>query len=181
MKVKISVLALTALLFLGLTAPALAVNSFNFLGQTTWTVTINETEIGPATPFSILMTGAISKLGTNYYLFQGVVTLPPEAGDNPFFASGGGTMVTLPGALTPTLVLTLNTSQLHTNSNRDTGVMHVEINPANLSGTFYEVGHDFDRVQKNFSQRFTAGTLSTTQPFPLNPSSTGSLLPLLLE
>ena len=82
------------------------------------------------------MTGAISKLGTNYYLFQGSVQAP---GDNPFFLSGGGNMVTLPGAQTQTLVLTLNTSQRHTdapqqNSNRDTGVMHVEINPANFSG-----------------------------------------------
>jgi hypothetical protein len=184
MKVKISVLALTALLFLGLSATAMAGNSFNFLGETTWTVTINERETGPITPFNITMTGAISKLGpNNYYLFQGVVQVPPEAQDKPFFLSGGGTMVTFPGAQTPTLVLTLNTSQLHVDSNRDTGVMHVEINPSNLSGTFYEVGHDFNRDpnSRSFSQRFTAGSLSTTAPFPLNPSSTGSLVPLLLE
>lgn len=113
MKVKISVLALIAMLFLGLTAAnVLAANSFNFLGESTWTVTINEREQGPITPFDITMTGAISKLGLNYYLFQGVV-VPPGAQDNPFFLSGGGTLVTLPGAQTPALVLTLNTSQLH--------------------------------------------------------------------
>jgi hypothetical protein len=181
MKVKISVLALTAMLFLGLTAAnALAGNSFNFLGQTTWTVTISERETGPVTPFSITMTGAISKLGPNYYLFQGSVQIPD---DNPFFLSGGGSLVTLHDAQTPTLVLTLNTSQLHTDFNRDTGIMHVEINPSNLNGTFYEVGHDFNRDpnSRSFSQRFTAGSLSTTAPFPLSPSSTGSLLPLLLD
>jgi hypothetical protein len=178
--VKISVLALTAVLFLGLTAPALAGNSFNFLGETTWTVTIAESFPDPPPPFTITMRGGISKLGpNNYYLFQGVVQLPPEAQDKPFFLSGGGTLVSMPGAQTSTLVLTLNTSQLHVDagdsSNRDTGVMHVEINPSNLSGTFYEVGHDFDRVHHQFSERFTAGSLSTTAPFPLNPSATGSL------
>jgi hypothetical protein len=182
MKVKISVLALIAMLFLGLTAAnALAANSFNFLGQATWTVTINEDETGPITRPSITMTGAISKLGPNYYLFQGVVPVPD---DNPFFLAGAGTLVTLPGGTNPTLVLTLNTSQLHTDSDRDTGVMHVEINPSDLSGTFYEVGHDFDTNNRpnGFSETYTAGTLgAAVPPINLNPGSLAPLSSLLLE
>ena len=95
------------------------------------------------------MTGAISKLGTNYYLFQGFVQIP---GDNPFFLAGSGTLI---GS---TLVLTLNTSQTargypqpSSSSIAIPAIMHVEINPSDLSGTFYEVGHDFDRGVQYFS------------------------------
>jgi len=178
MKVKISVLALIAMLFLCLTAPALASNSFNFLGETTWTV--NQTESFPDGPQGILpvpMTGAISKLGPNYYLFQGYIQIP---NDGPFFLAGSGNII---GS---TLYLTLSSSQKHTDvqgqpSFRDTSVIHCELNVSDLSGSFYEVGHDYDRVSTHFSERFAAGTLTHSGPFPLSPSSTAPLMNLLLE
>lgn len=158
-----------------------------FSGGTYLAVTITERETGTLeTPQTISMNGAISKLGTNYYLFQGYAQIPQ---DNPFFLAGGGTLVTLPGATTQTLVLTLNTSQLHTDSpgssERDTGIMHVEINPSTLGGTFYEIGHDFNRAATptpSFDPpRFTAGSLSTATPFPLSPSAMAPLNSLLLN
>jgi hypothetical protein len=181
MKKKITVVALSALLILGLSAVnVFAGNSFNFLGETTWTVTVNERETGSVTPQVISMTGAISKLGTNYYLFQGSVQMQ---GDNPFIVAGGGSIVN------GTLYLNLATTQKHTdnqdsgtNSYRDTGTMHVEITDlTNLSGTFYEVQHDFDRVSKTFSEGFTAGTVSCDHPFPLNPSAGAATQMLLLQ
>ncbi len=157
---------------------ALAGNSFNFLGETTWTVTINETyqnNVPIGTTFT--MTGAISKLGGNYYLFQGYVL---NSGDGPFLLAGSGV---LNGGV---LYLTLNTSQQHTDSqtdsNRDTGVMHVQVDPSTLSGTFYEVGHDFDRVPHAFSERFTAGTVTRTgQILPLTSSLAPQQMLLLLN
>ena len=188
MKGKIAVLALIAVLVFGMNiSNALAGNSFNFLGETAWKVHV--TESTGQIPPDLDMTGAISKLGPNYYLFQGVVQMPEGIIDNPFFLSGGGTLVTLPGAQTQTLVLTLNTSQLHVDtvdpvsSNRDTGIMHVEINPSTMSGNFYEVGHDYDKTPGTFDQRFSAGQVNFngTLPYPLSPSSTAPLMGLLLE
>jgi hypothetical protein len=95
-------------------------------------------------------------------------------GDGPFVLAGGGNL------LNNKLYMTLTTSQLHSDNNRDTGVMHVEINPADLSGSFYEIGHDYDRGTTFFSERFTAGTIIRTgAPINLNPSSTASLSLLL--
>lgn len=179
MKVKISVLALTAVLLMGLSTNALAVNSFNFLGESSWTV--NQTESFPDPPQGILpipMTGAISKLGPNYYLFQGCIQIP---NDGPFLLAGSGNII---GS---TLYLTLSTSQKHTDnpqqsSFRDSSVIHCELNVSDLSGTFYEVGHDFDRVSNHFSERFAAGNLSAANPFiNLNPGSGAPVTSLLLE
>jgi hypothetical protein len=181
MKVKpiaVSIMA-AAVFILGLNiSQALAGNSFNFLGETTWTVTINETynnnvTIGTTFP----MTGAISKVGGNYYLFQGFVQ---NSGDGPFLLAGSGV---LNGGV---LYLTLNSSQQHTDSqtdsNRDTGVMHVQVDPSTLNGTFYEVGHDFDRVPHAFSERFTAGTVTLTgQVLRLNSSIASPGMLLLLN
>ncbi len=183
LKAKISVLALTAVLLLGMSGNALAVNSFNFLGETTWTVTVNEDQSGPITPKTLPMTGAISKLGPNYYLFQGFVPIPA---DNPLFLAGEGTLVTLPGAQTQTLVLTLSNSQQHSDSSnkageRDLATVHVELNP-DLSGTLYVVEHGFDKVSKNFTQSFTAGLLTRTGGNgSFNPQSTARQLPLWLD
>jgi hypothetical protein len=157
MKGKIAVLALIGLFFCGMsTSNALAANSFNFLGEASWTITINESYPDSPPPFAITLKGAISRLAPNYYLFQGSVEIPQN---NPFFLSGSGKI------LNGKLVLTLNTSQLHTGDSRDTGVMHVELNPSDLSGTFYEVGHDYNRAQQEFMVRFTAGTISPATPF----------------
>lgn len=159
MKARISVLVLTALLFLGMSnSAAQAGNSFNFLGETTWTATVNEDQSGPITPKTLTMTGAISKLGPNYYLFQGVVQIPSP--DNPLFLSGAGNLVN------GILVLTLNTSQQHSDSSnkageRDLDTMHAELDAA-LNGSFYSVEHGFDKVSKNFTESFTGGILTRT-------------------
>jgi hypothetical protein len=164
MKGKIAVLALTGLIFLGMTTShALAANSFNFLGETSWAITINESFPSPPPPFAITMTGAISRLAPNYYLFQGSVVPPQEAQDNPIFLSGSGNI------LNGKLVLTLNATQLHPGDNRDTSILQVVLDPSDLSGTFYEVGHDYNRGEQKFMDRFTAGTIGPANPFiPLN-------------
>ncbi len=173
MKLKISVLALTALLILGLSTSALAGNSFNFLGESNWTVNI--TESYPDPPMGVIpvpMYGAISKLGTNYYLFQGSIQIPD---DGPFLLEGAGNIIN------GTLYLTLTTSQKHTDANRDTGVMHVELDPATLNGNFYEVGHDYNNTfNPRFSERFTGGTVTCNKTIPLNPSAEAAMQSLLL-
>ena len=174
MKRKISILALTTLLLLGLSiAPALAASSVTYLGKTTWTATITESTVvgnNPGDTFTV--TGGISKVGDEFYLFQGYVN---PGTDGPFIMSGSGVLIG------NTIFFTASESQEHTGASRDSGVMHLSINKTDLSGTFYDIGTDYDRVQNKWNQRYTAGTLALAgSPIPL----TSSLVPqqlLLLQ
>ena len=189
MKVKISVLALTLILILGLSSSNVqAVSTPQYLGQTQWLVNITQTNQGP-TDLSFPVNGGITKLGDNFYLFQGYVT--ETGGDNPFFLSGGGTLIN------DQLIMTLSTSQKHLTDPqdqsvwRDTGVMQVTLNATHssqpdtyLCGSLYEIGHDYNAAvgQSAFDQRYTAGTLTLTGPqIPLNSSAGAGALSLLLQ
>jgi hypothetical protein len=164
MRGKIAVLALTALMILGLSVSnALAVNSVNYLGKTTWTAKITDATKAEDIGISFTVTGGISKVGDEFYLFQGYVTL---SDDGPFVLSGSGFMNGT------TLVFTLSSSQKHTSNKwRDSGVMRVSINKSTLNGTFYDIGTDFNTGTRVFGHRFTAGTLIRSgPPIPLNTS-----------
>ncbi|MEW6658594.1 MAG: hypothetical protein AB1424_08020 [Thermodesulfobacteriota bacterium] len=172
MKRRICVLALTALLILGLSIANALGASVNYLGKTTWTSTITATTVtgvNPGDTFTI--TGGISKVGDEFYLFQGYVTSDT---DGPFVISGSGFM------MGNTLVFTCSESQQHSGSSHDSGVMHITINKTDLSGTFYDIGLDYDTTGKTFDQRYTAGTLALAgSPIPLTSSLAPQQLLLL--
>jgi hypothetical protein len=172
---KIAVLALTALIILGLSASqALAVNSVTYLGKTTWTATITDDTNSTKINQTFTVTGGISKVGDEFYLFQGYVI---PNGDGPFVMSGSGF---LNGT---TLEFTLSESQQHTSETwRDGGVMHVSIDKSTQNGTFYDIGHDFDQGGRTWDQRFTAGTLTLKgSPIPMAPALAASQELLLLN
>ena len=171
MKRRISVLALTMLFLLGLSiAHALAASSVTYLGKSTWTATITDsTQNQTGATFTI--TGGISKVGGEFYLFQGYVN--PD-NDGPFIIGGSGVLIG------NTIYFTLSESQNHTSTWRDGGVMHVEIDKTSQGGTFYDIGHDFDTNARTFDQRYTAGTLTRTgSPIPLASSLAAPELLLL--
>lgn len=172
MKLKLSVLALSALLILGVSASnVLAASSVTYLGKTTWTAYIND-DTGGHAGVSFTITGGVSKVGDEFYLFQGYVT---SGTDGPFVMSGSGFMN---GS---TLEFTLSESQQHTSETwRDSGVMHVIIDKTTQNGTFYDIGHDFDTSARTWDQRYTAGTLTLSgSPIPISTSITGPLNLLL--
>ena len=147
MKRRILILALTALLLLGLSfASALAASSVTYLGMSTWTATITDDTDSGQLGATFSVTGGISKVGDEFYLFQGYVN---PGNDGPFIMSGSGILIG------NTLYFTLAESQQHTDSNRDGGVMHVEIDKTTQNGTFYDIGHDFDNSSRLFYQRFS--------------------------
>ncbi len=174
MKRRICVLTLTALLFLGLSiAQALAAGSVTYLGKTTWTATINDSTQAGQVGATFTITGGVSKVGDEFYLFQGYVT---PSGDGPFIISGSGVLIG------NTLFFTLTESQRHTDTWRDGGVMHVEIDKTSQGGTFYDIGHDFDTksTSRAFDQRYTAGTLTLAgAPIPLGANLAPQQLLLL--
>ena len=172
MKSKFAVLALSSLIILISSASnSLGGSPVNYLGKTTWTFTItdstDESEIGG----SITCTGGISKVGDEFYIFQGYIIVP---NDGPVVMSGSGFMSG------NTLTLTLCVSQFHTsNSWRDGSVLHISIDKTTLDGTFYEIGYDFntDPDDRIFDNRYSAGTLTRTGPaVPFNKT----LIPLQL-
>ncbi len=163
MKTRFLVLALTALLVLGMSiTSALGIN-VTYLGKTTWTATIGYTTVtGVKAGDTFSITGGISKVGDEFYLFQGYVT---SGTDGPFVISGSGFL------MGNTLIFTCSESQEHTGVNRDGGVMHVTINKNDFSGTFYDIGHDFDTGQATFNSRYTSGTLALSgSPIPMSTS-----------
>jgi hypothetical protein len=175
MKRQISILALVALLLLGLSiAPALAASSVTYLGKTTWTVTITDDTTPSKIGATFTLTGGVSKVGDEFYLFQGYVT---AGTDGPFIITGSGVLIG------NNLVFTLTESQKHTDSTwRDGGVMHVEIDKTSQSGTFYDIGHDFNTNagSRVFDERYTAGTLTLAgSPIPLTSSLAPQQLLLL--
>ncbi len=185
MRVKISVLALGVCLILGLSlSNALAINNVQYLGKTTWTMTIQHSTTGTPSGTQMQLAGGLSKAGDEFYLFQGCVT--PD-GDGPFVMSGSGFKS---GSM---LYFTLSGSQDHetssSNSNwRDSGVMHVEVDTSKSpwSGKFYDIGQDFDTSTlggtPKFDQRYTDGDVQlSSSPVPLSPSLVAPNNLLLLQ
>ena len=129
-----------------------------YLGETTWTLTITQDENGPVDPPLIVpMKGCITLMGGAYYTMQ--IYVDPAPDGNPI-GSGGGILV---GNL---LYLTLNHSQQHLGTDRETGVTHVELDKSALNGTFYQVARSFNTATAGptpvFTDHFWAGTFTRT-------------------
>jgi hypothetical protein len=160
------------LLFLA--APALAAPQY--LGETTWTLTIDHDKNGPVDPpQNYTMQGCITHQGGAYYTVQ---TYLPGPDGSPI-GCGGGILVN------GTLYLTLSHSQKHTGTVMETGVTHVELDQATLSGTFYQVARSFDTSTAGadpvFTDDFWSGTITCNGPvINLTPWASVSSTSLLL-
>ena len=116
--------------------------------------TVKETEDGPLAQvkrFTINIHLA-SEDGSHFTIW-GKVKIPNE----PFYVGGTGI---LEGN---NLTMNLTTSQKHTEGWRDSGIMQTKFNISTGLGSFYEIGHDFDPVNRVFDQRYTAGILRLCQ------------------
>jgi hypothetical protein len=152
-----------------LAGPAMAAPQY--LGETTWTITIDHDKNGSISPNEYTMQGCITHQGGPYYTMQ---TFISGSDGNPI-SSGGGILVN------GTLYLTLSHSQKHLTGVRETGITHAELDQNTLSGTFYQVVHSFDTSAKTFTDDFWSGTIVRTGPaINLTPWATVSSTNLLL-
>jgi len=148
-----------------------------YLGQSTWTISLTQNEDGPASG-SATVTAAITRMGGTYYTMQGCIILPD---DGPVILAGGGVLIG------ETLYLNLIATQSHTGSTwRDTGVWQVQLNKTTINGTFYEVGHDFltssSGPSRNFGNHFNMGTITLTgTPIVLSSALAGPTSLLLMD
>jgi hypothetical protein len=156
MKNKFFALTLAILLILGLSFSGVQAGSVNYLGKTTWTFSITDSTNSSDIGNTGSITGGISRVGDEFYLFQGDLI------NNPYIIlSGSGAMIG------NNLMLTLSTSQWQP-SHRDTGVMHIIIDKSTLNGTFFHIANEFDMNSRILSRSFLAGTLTRS----------GSIIPL---
>ena len=172
--VALVIMGAVCLLLLGASSPGVA----QYLGETTWTLTITQDEHGPVTPpVTVTMKGCITRQGGAYYTVQTFVDPAPDG--NPI-GSGGGILVG------DWLYLTLAHSQKHLSTERETGVTHVELDKATLNGTWYQVVRSFNTATAGetpvFKDHYWAGTITCTgQVINLTLNTTGPMSLLLLE
>lgn len=175
-KIKFVVLFTFVLWLVVLCIPSWAATKY--LGESTWIITITMRENGIVTEnMSGTVKMAVTQMGGNYVTVQGYLELPD---DGPVILSGGGALIN------DTVHLTVIASQKHTDNNRDTEVMNIQLNKTTLNGTFYSVGNDFDVStagnSPEFDTRFSSGTLTLSgSPIIFAANTIVPLTTLLLE
>ncbi|HIJ90409.1 MAG: hypothetical protein OEV89_06545 [Desulfobulbaceae bacterium] len=126
----------------------------SYMGRSCWNVTITDTTVeNMPVPTTLVMTTDIVNMSETTYSLTGYVT---NSGDSPAMYGGVGQIIG------NTIYLSLTGSQAHlTGGWRDSSVFHGELSLSNLSGTFYEVGNDFNATTRaSDNGRYTAGTIS---------------------
>lgn len=127
-----------------------------YVGRVCLVSTVTARQTGPVTPQAMTMQLDVTNLGGTTYAVSGWL---PTA-DQPFVVTGQATVI---GG---ELYFNMTTSQRHADGWMDTGVNQTRVSLATMTGTFYEIGHDFNTVGRTFdNSRYTAGTVSLS----LNP------------
>ena len=180
MKVKISVLALTLVLILGAGSSSAQASSIpSYLGQTTWNLHITDDTLDPPMVSQTLtLTGGITRVGDNYYLFQGTMLFVTPAGTTLMVLSGGGALVN------SQLILSVSESTQFEGAitDRGNGVMHFILNQTDLNGTITEVNIlRLGTPTHPFFNGYFAGNLTRTGPMVPLTAALGGPLSLMLQ
>jgi hypothetical protein len=159
-KMKISILALTLVIILGVgISSAQEGPPLIYLGQTTWSLKITQDTVDSfMVGQKVTLKGGITRVGDGYYLFQGTMLW----GSTRKVLAGGGLLV---GAK---LMLSVNVSSKSAEGDCSNGVMHFILSQSNLNGSVTEV--ESGVIPPNgFGHNYIAGTLTRTgQMVPLN-------------
>lgn len=132
--------------------PAAGAMAQTYVGKFCFSSTVTERETGPVSPpetFAIVSQYDVTHLGGNAYALVGSLAIP----DQPFVTTGLATVI---GS---DIYVNMTSTQSHPDSWRDTAVSQTRINLATLSGTFYEVGRDYNASTRTWDNRYTAGTV----------------------
>lgn len=142
-----SILAAAALALL---TPLPAAAQVAHQGRFCFTATVTERETGAVTPNNVHFQYEATSLGGAMYAIAGRAL----TSDQPFIATGYGLVVG------NELYMNLTTTQTHADGWKDTGINQTRLNLATMTGTFYEIGHDYSPVTRQSDTRYTAGTLA---------------------
>jgi hypothetical protein len=142
------------LLALGLLFPASGWAQ-SYMGKVCLTFTITERQTGPVTEQPVASQLDVTNLGGNMYAVVG--SLPAADQSQPLVVSGHATVI---GS---ELYFNMTATLHHPDSYgwQDTGINQTRLNVSTMTGTFYEIGHDFGRLTRQFdNSRYTGGSAS---------------------
>lgn len=121
-------------------------------GNYCWNIKITEDKNGAITPETYVMKTHIVPLGNKTTaIIRGSVVVNDDYSP----------IITGVASISSTSInATLNATQRHKNNNwNDTSSLQMVINQSTLKGTFFEIGHDFDRSSHTFDDRYSRGQL----------------------
>lgn len=124
----------------------------SYMGKVCVVNTLTTRDQGPVTPEVFVMEFDVTNLGgTTYAVAGGLVAAP----DEPVVATGHATLVG------NDLYFNMIVTQAHADGWVDTGINRTRLSLATMTGTFYEIGHDYNTVTRAYDQnRYSAGTVA---------------------
>lgn len=123
----------------------------SYVGKVCMISTVTTRDQGPVAPERFVAEFDVTNLGgTTYSVAGALIALP----DEPMVATGQATVVG--GDLYFNIVAT----QVHADGWVDTSINRTRLSLATMTGTFHEIGHDYNRVTRTYDQnRYSAGTV----------------------
>lgn len=123
----------------------------SYMGKLCTVNTLTTREEGPVTPRVFVVELDVTNLGGTTYSVAGGVVAPP---DEPMVVTGHATLVG------NDLYFNMIVTQAHADGWLDTGINRTRLNLSTLTGTFYEIGHDYNPSSRTYEQiRYSAGTV----------------------
>lgn len=130
----------------------LAAGAQSYMGKVCAVNTLTTRDEGPVTPEVFRMELDVTNLGGTTYSVAGGILSPP---DEPVVVTGHATMVG------DALYFNLLVTQVHADGWVDTGINRTRLNLSTMSGTFHEIGNDYNRVTRTYDHdRYSAGTVA---------------------
>lgn len=131
----------------------------SFVGHYCWNFTVTDTTTNTPIPTTFSSQTDITSLGGTSYTVVGAATDP---GDNPMTFSGFGYI------RDGKLYMDMIGSQVHLSGGwRDTSSIHATIDTATFTGTFFDIGVDFNVITRaRDSSRYSAGTIALAASCP---------------
>lgn len=138
------------LLGLALALPLLA-GAQSYVGKVCVVSTLTTRDQGPVAPEVRRMEFDVTNLGGTMYALAGGLIVPPN---EPIVATGLATVVG------NDLYFNTTVTMAHADGWMDTGINRTRLSLATMTGTFYEIGHDYNTITRTYDQnRYSAGTV----------------------
>ncbi len=134
-----------------------AVHAEGYMGKVCLLSTVTARETGPVTESPVVVTYDTNFLGGGAYALSGSVNIPGQ----PYIFTGYGNQI---GNI---LYMNITSTQLHPDPDNwhDAAVQQAKLNLATMTGTFYEIGHNFNPKlsgTQQWNESYTAGTITKT-------------------
>jgi hypothetical protein len=123
----------------------------SYVGKVCVVSTVTTRDQGPVAPEVRRMEFDVTNLGGTTYSLAGGLMVPPN---EPIVATGLATVVG------NDLYFNTTVTMAHADGRMDAGINRTRLSLATMTGTFYEIGHDYNTITRTYDQnRYSAGTV----------------------